>query len=284
LLAWVSGSSRSVLLAIFLGGYVLSVMLFAVGYQLTSSTNAGNFVNNIYFSLITQATVGYGDVLPLGEGKILASAQILVGLVYIAIVPAIVVVRLITPDPGAIRISSHVVFDADAQQFRFRYVAWSRLAGRSGRASVTLRHHVPDTARNVRNLRVHLAGGGAAPNTRPQVPYFMRTERCSREPHQIHAQTFDIVLHPAHIATDATISIELSFQYTFGTAWQDREFGRLEVLCGQLVSVENENGVKDWSNFDTVVRIESTPEGRSFCLTKCQLRDTCLLVNRVPDT
>jgi heme/copper-type cytochrome/quinol oxidase subunit 4 len=84
--------------------YLLIAVGFAVVYAITSELQSapffagmepmkfGFFPDFMYFSVITQSTVGYGDFAPAtGAGRAFASAQALIGQLYLVSVVAVVV-------------------------------------------------------------------------------------------------------------------------------------------------------------------------------------------------
>lgn len=84
--------------------YLLIAVAFAVLYAITSDLQSapffsgmepmkfGFFPDFMYFSVITQSTVGYGDFVPAtGVGRAFASAQALMGQLYLVSVVAVVV-------------------------------------------------------------------------------------------------------------------------------------------------------------------------------------------------
>ena len=53
--------------------------------KLQSVDGAPNWVNAVYFSIITFTSLGYGDLVPLGFGKLIAGAVVLFGLALVAL-------------------------------------------------------------------------------------------------------------------------------------------------------------------------------------------------------
>ena len=79
----------SLLLAVI--AHLLEVLIFAIALQymlshemITFSTNASNFFDIFYFSGTTYTTVGYGDIVLIGNGRVLSVVESLMGLVLIA--------------------------------------------------------------------------------------------------------------------------------------------------------------------------------------------------------
>jgi len=74
-----------------LGAHFLEVVVFAIGWQilLTAgiarlSLESPTFVDVLYFSASTYTSLGYGDIVPLGNAGLLAGSEALTGLVLIA--------------------------------------------------------------------------------------------------------------------------------------------------------------------------------------------------------
>jgi hypothetical protein len=84
--------------------YVLIGMMFSFAYAAIDAVGAGDFFvqtshatlpNFLYFSFITQTTVGYGDYTAAGNlGRALASLEALVGQLYLVTVIAVLVSRM----------------------------------------------------------------------------------------------------------------------------------------------------------------------------------------------
>ena len=71
---------------------IVSILLFCATYfWLLSPYGQGtnikdlNWFNALYFCIITFSSLGYGDILPVGFGKVVASFEVLSGLVLIAV-------------------------------------------------------------------------------------------------------------------------------------------------------------------------------------------------------
>jgi potassium channel LctB len=71
----------SVMLAFGLIYFMLSIegIVLAEGGDLIDSSLAGSLLHSIYFSGVTLLTVGYGDILPVGFGRLLALVEALIG-------------------------------------------------------------------------------------------------------------------------------------------------------------------------------------------------------------
>jgi hypothetical protein len=74
--------TRSMVLYTLLCGYVLLAAAFGLTYDALELTTAKTLPDNLYFSLTTLTTVGYGDLHPLGFGRAIASVEMIAGLTY----------------------------------------------------------------------------------------------------------------------------------------------------------------------------------------------------------
>lgn len=71
--------------------HIIEVLVFAVGWMLLVSSGlatlanvAPTFVDAFYFSFTTYSSLGYGDIVPLGDARLVAGLEALLGLVLIA--------------------------------------------------------------------------------------------------------------------------------------------------------------------------------------------------------
>lgn len=82
----VASAERVVLLLLL--NYIEIVILFGAVYATLNGVvrNSSGWHDAYYLSLMTQATVGYGDVAPQHVGKIIASTQTLLGVLLVVII------------------------------------------------------------------------------------------------------------------------------------------------------------------------------------------------------
>ena len=77
---------------LFAGGYYAAVEWFSLGEL--KGEFSGAIRDYAYFSVITYTTVGYGDITPIGEVRVIAGLESLTGLMMIAWSAAFTVFRL----------------------------------------------------------------------------------------------------------------------------------------------------------------------------------------------
>jgi hypothetical protein len=78
-------------------GYLLMLFAFANFYQLLSVWSPKSFndpmniLNSLYFSIITSATIGYGDIVPKGFlPRLIVSSEVLLSLGYVVLILSII--------------------------------------------------------------------------------------------------------------------------------------------------------------------------------------------------
>ena len=81
-----------VMIVLMFVSYALTVYGFGIAFVYLSNINVDafgktvSFVDGIYFSVVTAATVGYGDIVPRSDAaKVLTMAEIALSLVYVVL-------------------------------------------------------------------------------------------------------------------------------------------------------------------------------------------------------
>ncbi len=113
------------LLALFAAEMALNVVfaaLYALGPGAVANAAPGSLADDMFFSLETLATVGYGEMYPATlYGHLVASAEIVCGLLFTAVATGLLFVRFSRPKPC------------------FRYAAKAVVARHRGRPTLMLR-------------------------------------------------------------------------------------------------------------------------------------------------
>jgi len=82
--------SKKATLQIAIAAYFVTIYAFALAYRfieiawpVSFEKPIGTILNSVYFSIVTIATVGYGDIAPIGGfARVMASIEILIGVAY----------------------------------------------------------------------------------------------------------------------------------------------------------------------------------------------------------
>ena len=104
--------------------YLLLVPLYAFfyktgGYLQQGSEGAKSFWSCLYFSVACQTTMGFGDITPIGFGRLLACTQWVIATLFFAIMVGVVVAKMVLhTDP--IEMSKRIIFYPSDGAFRVR--------------------------------------------------------------------------------------------------------------------------------------------------------------------
>lgn len=141
----------SVLLLAWMLTYVSTAFAFAYSYSAGAGWLRGNtgatgigFFDALHFSLTTQSTVGYGDIIPVSYGRWIAHLQSLVGLMLNGLAFGIMASKTINVAP-TVEFSDFAMYEPEFHLFRFRFFSISRHHISDTSYSLTLRVPLPDT-------------------------------------------------------------------------------------------------------------------------------------------
>ena len=115
-----------------LTGFFLAVnLLFATAYWLATGSvehaRPGSFLDVLFFSIETIATVGFGEMVPGSfAGHVISSLEILVGLMSLAVVTGLVFTRFSKPTARVLFSNKIVIRDFDGQRVLMLRVANER--------------------------------------------------------------------------------------------------------------------------------------------------------------
>lgn len=279
--------SRGALAGFVTASYGFFVLLFAGVYQALRLTTARSFPGNVFFSLVTQATVGYGDVVANpGFGRLMTSVQIVVGVGWTMLLPAVLVLRLLTPDPRAIVLGDALVFDPSERRLVVRVLNASRFTGIDLNVRLWLRQLKDDQSGFISfpiRIRRDLESDVRFTHLQPRMPFFFRSDPLplGRPPQTLGNEVQLVHFDPAMIRPADALRLEVLMSTPFGPITRHRDYRWLDLSCGSMQPVYVEVGGKpNWSAFDTAVPVETSPDGIQQC-HNCDLRARCRLQNRV---
>lgn len=294
LLKAISGAKRRSLVTWIAVMYAIPVFVFAVlylaaGVLLSNGVEVRDFGQALFFSLVTQATVGYGDITPQGGGRILASAQIVIGLAWMAFLPAIALIRLTQPDTRSLRLSSRIVFNPDTARFTIRYASFSKLTVFHTEVTVWVRT-LADAINEYNNNPVRVRSAITMPrrflNIRTGRPLIVHTDAAGEFPEFPQDDVCEVLLHPGHMRRgedddQSCVMVDISGDTTIGSINVFHEYWAADIICGSHVSVQpTPGGPKSWNQFDRVQIRTDTPEGTTYCRESCRFRPHCELMSK----
>ncbi len=296
LLKFMSQHSRGQLLTLVAALYAIPILAFGIVYWRSgvlsdNGRTVHGFWTALYFSLIAQITGGFLDIVTTDTlGRTLVSVQAVIGIGWVAFLPALILIRLTQPDVRSLDIGRWIMFNPATGQFAFRYASFSRLV--VFHTDITVWTRVPAPSSGDYNnhpvmVRSHIQSARKFGNIRPEVPFLAYTDAAdSAIAAAFPEDVAEIILHPAHLAefaklpTSTTVMIDIAGSTTVGPVHAFREFTYYDILCGSHVDVQPEReGPKIWENFNKYQDKMSTEDGRRGCLV-CPYRPTCGLSNK----
>lgn len=281
---WIVHAKRWEVVAAGIGLYAGLVVGFALLYWATDGLSQSDIGSALYFSVVTQATVGYGDVVATGPGRFLVIGQVLSAVAFIAVVPAIILLRVLAPPRQTLVFSRWAIFDPNVGQFRFRFTNDSAL-----RAIATASVRLPRRVGHVRSpnevytkyFHVELEYDDLPPAD-THVPVVVRARPCSTDPDPLDSAHPKIRLHPAHLEPGSHVRLRLDVTYaTSAMHVVERELDLDDFRCGRFVDLYKD-GPRRFRYFDAIHGTPTLDEhGHSPCDTTCEYRYGCALPNKL---
>jgi len=281
---WIVHAKRWEVVAAAIALYAALVLGFAVLYWATDGLNKSDIGSALYFSVVTQATVGYGDVVATGPGRFLVVGQVLSAVAFIAVVPAIILLRVLAPPRDTLVFSRYAIFDPNVGQFRFRFTNDSALRAIAV-ASVRLPRRVghvrsPDEI-YVKYFHVELEYDDLPPAD-THDPVVVRTRACQTDADELDSIHHKIRMHPAYLQPGCHVSLRLDVTYaTSAMHVVVRELELDDFRCGRFVDLYKD-GPRRFRYFDAIHGTPTLDEhGNSPCDTTCEYRFDCSLPNKL---
>jgi hypothetical protein len=267
------------LIALFILAYLSLSLVFGLVYyafDLLDTSNLG-FFDAWYFSFITQSTVGYGDLRPIGLGRLFAMAQALIGLVLFATGTGAIVLRMLTPKRGSIEFDRFVLFDPKDNKYRIRYVNRLPIDLYMGHIEVRLRHLRLTTSGQQKWSRKTVS---LIRNTITSLPSMVPLQTSTRpvtEPKGVDGLTVgeDACLEPSHITPEISIRVVITAQYFAGNIVAAKEYYPKDIFCGNHDVVMIPNKTPNWDNWNRYTLTKPAA-----CKT-CPFESMCLLKQRL---
>lgn len=251
------------ILALFLVTYFSIVFVFASIYHFFDLVKPSvaeiaipQFADHLYFSFVTQSTVGFGDYRPDGAGKLIVVIQTTLALLVFTVGTAALVARLTTPQKNGVLWDPILVFNPTKKRFQARFVnrlpielSLATLAFRLRYQRVTLEGERKWSRKTIKALR----------NTISEIPT-MYPMMASTEPVKEFTNKLsaphgsEIVLEPAHLAGEISVSAIMLANWSSGTAVFSKSWSQDQIVCGHFnATYENaeETGInwKKWGTF-----------------------------------
>ncbi len=285
-LSFISHSSSFKIILFITGIYSAIAILFSLLYyyfdisDLCEIELINKFTKYLYISFQIQTTIGTSCNFS-NIGKFLVTLHQIISVFYIAIIPAIAVIKIASPAYNSITFCKYLVFYPELKCFRTRYVNRAGIVATD--MEFDIRHKIPidDVGINYRNLDI-LLQTTKVPDARPLVSYYLRTKQTEAKGKEYIDGTkdFSLILHPSHLYGEMKLRIAIKCNYLIAFRGV-KIYEYNNIICGKIIPLEdNLKGRKYWKDFHNVERIEKTKLGREKCRI-CEFKEGCRISNKV---
>lgn len=274
------------LLILSLFGYLLLAWIFAIAYYLLNCLpeTTFKFLRSVYFSMITQTTIGYGDIVPKNLiGQFLAAIQSILGTMYISFVIAIVIYKFISIPEYYVKIEEKAIFTPSDGTLRIRFMNVSVLRFFNVQINVYLRVWLSSQSRFA-TYDIFLKRE-TIPVLEPFIPWNIATRPITENQEYPDLAQLDstrkIYFHPKYVnrkyvpdtkETFLIVIIKGVVPVTNSFLYKVKIFHYDDVLCGKYMYVSPSPGVYKWENW-----------GKYILNNKCEdciFKETCGIKNR----
>lgn len=261
---------------------VFALIYYEGKFVFDSDGQPQDFFACLYFSVVTQSTLGFGDLSPVSYGRLFVALQTILAGLYTVLFLGVVVAKAVWP-PDTIIISEIAVFDYIEQKFRFRFYNSHRLPLCNTRYTVSLRG-VGASGNQLlhRNFRAKIQFPGH-PIIDTLRPWVVNTESCKGHNLEPVDASKDNILFPEHLTANSILTIQIEGHYPKIGGQSCYGIMRIpaeNIKCGRLALVDEIDMAgktlkRDWNNFSAYV-----PSDLSAC-QKCQHYEKCFLSKRI---
>lgn len=265
---------------------LLESLLFSLlhldGTLLFSKEHQNNFFSKMYYVVTAHYTVGFGDIHPIGLGKLLFVVHSAISYLVNTLFVGVIVVKLIWPYK-IMRLSKYVAFDKNSGRFEIALYNMHyfsivnvgyKLFLTVRRKSIKRNSYTPTTY----TLKL---GKDCHPSIARHNVIFVSTATCSDEekPSALTHSPSGFVLHPGHINKNSKLRFIISgnFEAMGGQSYyQVKIYAHNKIVCGTLGRVRSydENGEVSAIRWDRFGAVKLT--AREDC-KECQYQDSCNL-------
>ena len=266
------------IITVFITIYFIFGLTFAViYYSLNLIDNIESFIDVVYFSFITQTTVGYGDINPIGWGRPLTVIQTIIGLLLFAIGTGAVVLRMLTPYKNAINFDEYLIFYPKECKFRFRILNRLPIDIHGMNIEMRLRHMRMTASGTSKRSRTTVSLMRSYITILPSLrPLFVSTDfvKLKQEPPQLLLGK-EIQLHPGHLSNDTEIMIMAHAQHFAGNLVTTKVYDFSFIICGEFNNTYEGDQPVNWDNWN-----KHTLTNSNYCEI-CNFEPSCSLKNKL---
>lgn len=250
--------------------YIITITFYAAIYfhygMVVTAKNGSHvgFIDTLYFSVVTQSTLGYGDLLPASTiARLVVISQVLVGILELSILAGYFLARFFWP-ANVVRLSKNVAFLPKHGIFKVRAVNMNSFE--LSRIEIGLWKNVR-VENGYSNMPITLTYKSILCMS-PMSPWKFKSEPLLED-------------EIKNIFTNTTrLYFQLSGSFTHSSYVRTKIYHNHSIMCGDFSPVKlpgdplGEYRNFDWSRFDSI-----NPISIETCL-KCAYIKECTCVNK----
>lgn len=242
-------------------------------YSIPTAEYKISYLDHLYFSLITQSTIGYGDLRPFGIARLFVIIQTIFSLFIFAIGTGVIVLKLLTPNKNSILIHDKLLFYPKAKRFKIRIL--NTLPIDLNLVEVHARYIYVNNTKTVRKTINLLKNNIIKLYSMRPLPF--STLPVSEIKNEINFKPGDqITLEPSFITGECKIVFVLSAKYFAGEIVVEKSFYNEDIECGSFVDTSADPSVLDTehdiSKWELYKKLETACESCAF-VSNCKLKN-----------
>lgn len=251
---------------LIISGYFILAIFFAIIYTKYEFTSSKQILDNLYFSLITQTTIGYGDILPVSiYGRFTASIQAIIGMFYTSIFIAILLYKLIKISPNVIKFEEFAVFSPKDGTLRIRAINLFKLPLTDVKVNMYFRIWL-ESENRFATYDICLKRN-KIPFMEPKVSWNFATQPINPDKNYKDLEDLDttrqIIFHPKYVNkryfpetfdTAKMLRIQVKAEIPlFGTSIiTNKSYKYNEIRCGKYFNISLESSNYHWENWGKI--------------------------------
>jgi hypothetical protein len=253
----------AVLFLVWIIFYFVIALLFAYLYLSGSGwlkwssggTAIVHYPDALHFSLSSQSTVGYGDIVPASWGRLIAHSQSFVGLMLNGLALGVMASKIINMAP-TVEFPDFAIYEPKFHLFRFRFFSISSHHISDTSYSLTLRipvsgteildtasyrvdlpQNMDDIFRPLRVMAITTASNGGKPLTLPSTHHVIPTltpgHLCSQNPNSAYGPSIDVTVSGIISGTNGHFAVTKTYYVE-------------QIRCGIPANIDN-NRIEKYS-------------------------------------
>ena len=286
---WLTGNSFFRLIAYWIAIYLSLGFLFALVYWgfpsgavKSGDRNISDYLEFLYFSFPTQATVGYGDIAPsIHLSRFTTAFQSMLGTALTGLIIGVATFKLVKRS-SPFEFPDVLVYDPEHELFWFRFVHYDSDLVRDVKVNVTTYYYEPCINYDVvaRSVLIDYDYYDVVPVGRLMA---LMTKSVKNLDHvDLDKAESKTRIFPCNIKKDSILRIDLSgFFHTTGDAiFTHKDYTIDNIRCGKFKSVDNKDidnlSVKEKNKY-IMDKFNAVISTKKFSCINCRFHECCIL-------